>query len=52
MTGDNVNYYELQINPQNKVFQSQFDGYNKPKVEPQGLLRSRGLGPEDERRSS
>ncbi|MBX3227327.1 MAG: carbohydrate-binding family 9-like protein [Labilithrix sp.] len=34
--GDNVNYYEIQINPQNKVFKSQFDGYNKPKVEPQG----------------
>lgn len=34
--GDNVDYYELQINPQNKVFKSQFDGYNKPKVEPQG----------------
>ncbi|MBX3260029.1 MAG: carbohydrate-binding family 9-like protein [Labilithrix sp.] len=34
--GDNVNYYEIQINPQNKVFKSQFDGYNRPKVEPQG----------------
>jgi hypothetical protein len=34
--GDNVNYYELQINPQNKVFKSQFDQYNKPKVDPQG----------------
>lgn len=34
--GDNVNYYELQINPQNKVFKSQFDQYNRPKVEPQG----------------
>ena len=34
--GDNVNYYEIQINPQNKIFKSQFDGYNKPKVEPQG----------------
>ncbi len=29
--GDNVNYYELQINPQNKIFKSQFDGYNAPK---------------------
>jgi len=29
--GDNVNYYELQINPQNKVFKSQFDGYNAPR---------------------
>jgi hypothetical protein len=34
--GDNVDYYEIQINPQNKVFKSQFDGYNRPKVEPQG----------------
>jgi hypothetical protein len=34
--GDNVNYYEIQINPQNKVFKSQFDGYNRPKTEPQG----------------
>lgn len=34
--GDNVNYYELQINPQNKLFHSQFDSYNAPKVEPQG----------------
>lgn len=34
--GDNVNYYEIQINAQNKVFKSQFDGYNRPKTEPQG----------------
>ncbi len=34
--GDNVDYYEIQINPQNKVFKSQFDAYNKPKTEPQG----------------
>lgn len=34
--GDNVNYYELQINPANKVFKSQFDAYNAPKTEPQG----------------
>ena len=34
--GDNVNYYELQINPANKVFKSQFDAYNMPKTEPQG----------------
>jgi len=34
--GDNVNYYELQINPQNRVFHSQFDSYNSPKTEPQG----------------
>lgn len=34
--GDNKNYYEIQINPQNKVFKSQFDEYNKPKQDPQG----------------
>ncbi|MEI9938007.1 MAG: carbohydrate-binding family 9-like protein [Pseudomonadota bacterium] len=34
--GDNKDYYEIQINPQNLVFDSQFDGYNEPKVEPNG----------------
>ena len=34
--GDNVNYYELQINPSNKVFKTQFDAYNAPKTDPQG----------------
>ncbi len=34
--GDNKNYYEIQINPANKVFKSQFDSYNSPKTEPQG----------------
>jgi hypothetical protein len=34
--GDNKTYYELQINPQNKVFHSQFDDYNSPKTEPNG----------------
>lgn len=34
--GDNKDYYEIQINPQNLVFDSQFDGYNTPKVEPNG----------------
>jgi hypothetical protein len=34
--GDNRDYYEIQINPQNLVFDSQFDGYNQPKVEPSG----------------
>jgi hypothetical protein len=34
--GDNKDYYEIQVNPQNKVFKSQFDGYNTPKTEPQG----------------
>jgi hypothetical protein len=28
--GDNKDYYEIQIGPQNLVFDSQFDGYNKP----------------------
>jgi hypothetical protein len=34
--GDNLDYYEIQINPQNLVFDSQFDSYNQPKVEPSG----------------
>ncbi len=34
--GDNVDYYEIQIGPQNRGFHSQFDGYNQPKTEPQG----------------
>lgn len=34
--GDNTDYYELQINPQNKVFHSQFDRYNSPKTDPDG----------------
>ena len=34
--GDNKDYYEIQINPQNLVFDSQFDDYNQPKVEPDG----------------
>jgi hypothetical protein len=29
-SGDNRDYYELQINPQNKVFKSQFDTLQKP----------------------
>lgn len=28
--GDNKDYYELQINPQNLVFDTQYDGYNSP----------------------
>ena len=28
--GDNKDYYEIQINPQNLVFDSQFDDYNQP----------------------
>ncbi len=34
--GDNRDYYEIQINPQNLVFDSQFDEYNKPRKEPNG----------------
>ncbi len=28
--GDNQDYYELQVNPQNLVFDTQYDGYNSP----------------------
>jgi hypothetical protein len=28
--GDNKDYYEIQINPQNLVFDTQYDDYNKP----------------------
>lgn len=34
--GDNKDYYEIQINPANRIFKTQFDGYNTPKTEPQG----------------
>lgn len=34
--GDNRDYYEIQINPQNLVFDSQFDSYNMPRVAPHG----------------
>jgi hypothetical protein len=34
--GDNADYYELQINPQNFVFKSHFESYNLPKKEPNG----------------
>ncbi|MFZ5892003.1 MAG: carbohydrate-binding family 9-like protein [Myxococcota bacterium] len=34
--GDNKDYYEIQINPQNLVFDSQFDDYNEPRKEPDG----------------
>jgi hypothetical protein len=34
--GDNLDYYEIQVGPQNLVFDSQFDSYNRPKVEPSG----------------
>ncbi|HRI69674.1 MAG TPA: carbohydrate-binding family 9-like protein [Polyangium sp.] len=34
--GDNKDYYEVQINPQNLVFDSQFDDYNQPRGGPTG----------------
>lgn len=34
--GDNRDYYEVQVNPQNLVFDSQFDDYNSPRTEPNG----------------
>lgn len=34
--GDNKDYYELQIGPQNITFTTQYDGYNTPKTEPNG----------------
>ncbi|HEX2734457.1 MAG TPA: carbohydrate-binding family 9-like protein [Polyangiaceae bacterium] len=34
--GDNKDYYEIQINPQNLVFDSQFEDYNLPKGGPDG----------------
>jgi hypothetical protein len=34
--GDAKDYYEIQVNPQNLVFDSQFDAYNQPKKEPDG----------------
>jgi len=34
--GDNKDYYEIQISPQNFVFDSQFDDYNAPKTDPDG----------------
>jgi len=34
--GDNKDYYEIQVNPQNLVFDSFFDDYNTPRTEPDG----------------
>lgn len=34
--GDNKDYYEIQIGPQNLVFDSQFDDYNAPRGGPNG----------------
>ena len=35
-SGDNHDYYELQINPQNKIFKSQFDTLQQPNGGPDG----------------
>jgi hypothetical protein len=35
-SGDNRDYYELQINPQNKIFKSQFDTLQQPNGGPNG----------------
>jgi hypothetical protein len=35
-SGDNRDYYELQINPQNKIFKSQFDTLQQPQGGPNG----------------
>lgn len=40
--GDNRDYYEIQVNPQNLVFDSQFDRYNEPKREPNGPFGHQG----------
>lgn len=34
--GDNLDYYEVQISPQNLVFDSRFDAYNQPRGGPEG----------------
>jgi len=34
--GDNRDYYEIQVGPQNLVFDSEFDAYNLPHGEPDG----------------
>jgi hypothetical protein len=34
--GDNLDYYEIQVGPQNLIFDSQFDAYNLPRVAPDG----------------
>jgi hypothetical protein len=35
-SGDNHDYYELQVNPQNKIFKSQFDTLQQPSGGPDG----------------
>ena len=34
--GDNRDYYEIQVSPQNLIFDSQFDDYNQPRGGPNG----------------
>jgi len=34
--GDNKDYYEIQVNPQNLVFDSHFEDYNRPRKDPDG----------------
>jgi hypothetical protein len=34
--GDNKDYYEIQVNPQNLVFDTFYDDYNKPQTQPDG----------------
>ena len=36
--GDNQDYYEIQINPQNLVFDTQYDGYNRPKDDTKNIF--------------
>ncbi len=40
--GDNRDYYEIQINPQNLVFDSRFDTYNRPRPTPRGPFGHEG----------
>jgi hypothetical protein len=35
-SGDNKNYFEMQFNPQGKVFHAQFDDFRNPSTEPNG----------------
>lgn len=36
--GDNLDYYEMQINPQNLVFDTRYEKYNEPKDDKKGLF--------------
>ena len=46
--GDNINYYELQINPANKVFKTPVRWLQHAEDRAAGTVRARGLGSEDE----